>query len=701
MEAASFPDWRRIGRTIGKKLRDGLNPHPVAPGPTQEERRAQRLRDGFKGFVYFDTFEEVEAWKFEDVDPVQQPNQPLLSRNSSNVYNEDGPKTKLILCHDYQGGYHDYESVRPDLLDSAMQLASITDAYNFDGWLINVEQDAPEAYRDWSQLLIEFILQLRLDIGAHKKVLWYDALTTDGDVYYQNGLTTLNRQYAEAADGLFTNYRWTDKKLAESKLLATGAGIPNENIFFGIDLWAQNTNMPGPPRVTYPSKGGGGTNTGFVGFPTLNVICKSLRKLKAMKTLSPDGFSTAAFAPAWTFEHFPTSRPSCASGRGPSVAQQVDESLWTGASLPEELFCDCHGRKPHHTAFYRDNPIVRFAQEYPTGSSSFFESTFKQAFWEKPQTNQVLPALSSQDPSPNLIPLSMQDWEEIHEGPMARVLYGKLNSNTQVADHITSLIVFTKMAGCWEEGEDQFVNCGAAGKTPRQVAKRLRLYKLDMPADGSLEATVEARNNTRLQCGFYVAYGNPDGQPLEYTDHAMPLPGLSPGSFISFPIQNSKQRLVEFGVFLEGGPDQSQPMALLDINSIVIKPLKAREVEALETTFTIRDIRLVKKVRGSQTDKRNAWRWTKKTELQGQLWPVGMPWSQTTGPFSSFTVHVGRSKVIAEAFCTECSLKPEEVEALDENVGVQVVGNLFGGGHVRSTLCLFHTADLVNAANGV
>ncbi|KAL8773903.1 MAG: hypothetical protein Q9209_001333 [Squamulea sp. 1 TL-2023] len=343
MDALSFPDWRRIGRRIGKKLRDGLSPHPAAPGPTPEERRAQRLRDGFRGFVYFNTFEEVEAWQSEDIDPIQQPNQPLLSRSSSSVHNKDGPKTKLILCHDYQGGYHDYESVRPHLLDSAMysckylqyvdsfiyfshklvcvppptwtnclhrngvralgtlliepqttnverllvrkdgvftiarQLANIIDAYNFDGWLVNFEQDAPEACRDWSQLIVDFILQLRLNIGAHKRVLWYDALTTDGDVYYQNGLTTLNCQYAEAADGLFTNYRWTDKKLAESKILAIEAGIPNENIFFGIDLWAQNTNMPGPPRVTYPPKGGGGTNTGFVGFPTLNVIWKSLK----------------------------------------------------------------------------------------------------------------------------------------------------------------------------------------------------------------------------------------------------------------------------------------------------------------------------------------------------------------------------------------------------------------------------------------
>ncbi|KAL8814964.1 MAG: hypothetical protein Q9223_005863 [Gallowayella weberi] len=329
MDSSTFPDWRRIGRRLGKRLRDGLNPHP-APGPSPEERRAQRLRDGFKGFAYFDTFDEVEAWKAKDIDPIQQSNYPLLSRSSDKVHDQSGPKTKLLLCHDYQGGYHDYEGVRPTVLDSEMysckylqyvdtfiyfshklvcippptwtnclhrngvkalgtlliesqtpnvehllmrkdgvftmarQLADMTNAYGFDGWLINIEKDAPLAYHDWSRLLIGFILQLREFVGEQKNILWYDALTTDGDVYYQNGLTSLNRQYAKVSDGLFTNYKWTEKKLAQSTLVGIKAGIPNEQVFFGIDLWAQNNNMPGPPRVTYPPKGGGGTNTGLV-----------------------------------------------------------------------------------------------------------------------------------------------------------------------------------------------------------------------------------------------------------------------------------------------------------------------------------------------------------------------------------------------------------------------------------------------------
>lgn len=331
MNPSTFPDWKRIGRRVGKKLRDVLDPRPVIPGPSAEERKAQRIRDSFKGFVYFDTLDQLEAWRSTDVDPIQQANYPLLPRPGGKVHDTNSLKTRLLLCHDYNGGYHDYEGVRPAPLDSkllysceylqfvdtfiyfshkvvcvpppswtnvlhrngvkalgtcliepqtpnmvlllkktdgkftlAKRLADVTCAYGFDGWLFNIEQDAPEACPNWSNQLLDFLLELRTYMGGRKQLIWYDALTTDGDVYNQNGLTSLNRQYAEVANGLFTNYKWTDQSLIDSSRLATDIGMPRENLFFGIDVWAQNSNMPGPPRVTYPPKGGGGTNTGLV-----------------------------------------------------------------------------------------------------------------------------------------------------------------------------------------------------------------------------------------------------------------------------------------------------------------------------------------------------------------------------------------------------------------------------------------------------
>ena len=89
-------------------------------------------------------------------------------------------------------------------------------------------------------------------------------MTIDNEVDYQNGLTSKNASFASAADLLFCNYKWTKERLDEAESMSDKYGLHPKDIFFGVDVWAQNTNMPGPKRTTFPQKGGGGTNTGVV-----------------------------------------------------------------------------------------------------------------------------------------------------------------------------------------------------------------------------------------------------------------------------------------------------------------------------------------------------------------------------------------------------------------------------------------------------
>ena len=91
-----------------------------------------------------------------------------------------------------------------------------------------------------------------------------DALNTDNEVDYQNGLTMNNAPFAIGAYSLFTNYRGTRRKLKEADSTGARCGLHPRETSFGIDVWAQNTDMPGPPRITFPPNGGGGTNTGLV-----------------------------------------------------------------------------------------------------------------------------------------------------------------------------------------------------------------------------------------------------------------------------------------------------------------------------------------------------------------------------------------------------------------------------------------------------
>ncbi len=111
MSFGELPDLGKIGKRIGKRLRDILIP-PVDNGPSKEERLARRLQDGLKCLVYFDNFDEVENWKVEDVDPVQQANTPLIQRAASQIYDHDGPTSRVLLCHDYSGRL--YSTVAPE-----------------------------------------------------------------------------------------------------------------------------------------------------------------------------------------------------------------------------------------------------------------------------------------------------------------------------------------------------------------------------------------------------------------------------------------------------------------------------------------------------------------------------------------------------------------------------------------------------------
>ena len=146
----------------------------------------------------------------------------------------------------------------------ARRLAELAKICGFDGWLLNIEAEFPFSIKDPTGKLLAFIRNLKRLLGSERKVIWYDALTNDNEVKYQNSLTLRNVEFALAAGALFTNYKWSKTELLNSLFIAQSNGLDTSKVYFGIDVWAQNTNMPGPRRVTFPKNGGGGTLTGLV-----------------------------------------------------------------------------------------------------------------------------------------------------------------------------------------------------------------------------------------------------------------------------------------------------------------------------------------------------------------------------------------------------------------------------------------------------
>ena len=44
--------------------------------------------------------------------------------------------------------------------------------------------------------------------SPHSLVLWYDAVTVEGKLEWQDSLTPLNQPFFDACDGIFVNYTW-------------------------------------------------------------------------------------------------------------------------------------------------------------------------------------------------------------------------------------------------------------------------------------------------------------------------------------------------------------------------------------------------------------------------------------------------------------------------------------------------------------
>lgn len=137
-------------------------------------------------------------------------------------------------------------------------------------------------------------------------VLWYDSVTSDGRLAWQNQLNERNRRFFDACDGIFTNYHWRESYPSNCAHEAKGRRL---DVYMGIDVWGRGT------------WGGGGF---FVD--------------QALGKIARAGVSAALFAPGWTMEKMtPTEGKVCASkGQTWSGVEReflvMDDEFWSKIS---------------------------------------------------------------------------------------------------------------------------------------------------------------------------------------------------------------------------------------------------------------------------------------------------------------------------------------------------------------------------------
>ncbi|KAF7149444.1 hypothetical protein RHSIM_Rhsim03G0147100 [Rhododendron simsii] len=152
----------------------------------------------------------------------------------------------------------------------AERLTELASALGFDGWLLNMEVKLDV---EKIPILTEFVSHLTKtmhDLVPGSLVIWYDSITVDGNLIWQNQLNQKNKPFFDVSDGIFLNYSWLEDYPKHS---AAVAGDRKFDVYVGIDIFG---------RGTY---GGGQWNT--------NV---------ALDVIKRGNVSAALFAPGWVYE---------------------------------------------------------------------------------------------------------------------------------------------------------------------------------------------------------------------------------------------------------------------------------------------------------------------------------------------------------------------------------------------------------------
>lgn len=204
------------------------------------------------------------------------------------------------------------------------KLIEVSKTYNFDGWFINQETEGTEnapLSKDHAVLMQDFIKQFNIKAKDELEIMWYDSMTKDGEIDWQNALTDKNDYFLvdgdknSVADSMFLNFWWTHKKLVDKELLKASSkraeeiGVSPYNLYAGVDVQANGVSTP--VRWDLFENGAGSSFT-----------------------------SLGLYAPSWTFfssntiEEFENkeNRLWVNEFKNPSISTEVKGTEWKGIS---------------------------------------------------------------------------------------------------------------------------------------------------------------------------------------------------------------------------------------------------------------------------------------------------------------------------------------------------------------------------------
>lgn len=360
-----------------------------------------------------------------------------------------------------------------------------------------------------------------------------------------------------------------------------------------------------------------------------------------MAKLAGLDLSAGVFAPAWSFEHFP--------GHG----RDVERAVWQGTSLSHDIVCSCGDCLSRH----RPNEgfaILKNAKERVAGSETFFYTDFTRAFATKDNKLDDLSdgfsihaQLSSQSilPRPNIL----------EESNQAIKLWHRLDDRSN-ASRLLIEAMQTRL-----DGDDS-------------TEVWLPLFKLDMPANGSLQVEIRSCNTSLPESRFILSFYIRTTDNLHLSDFA-PRKELQQ-TIIAPKSPKPQARIQELGVRLKGSPGAAlgETIQLLEIMTIRIVP---KSTLHMSSSFSVDQMQLEKRGEGDCEHVRLSWSFNSHT---GADWKdTGIPYSNVTGPFSHFVIYANGT-ILGKAYALEHILKKAFVEEnMEKTVAIEVIGVSFDG----------------------
>ncbi|CAG0892873.1 unnamed protein product [Darwinula stevensoni] len=178
---------------------------------------------------------------------------PLMWINAAHLH---GVKVLGTLITEWEDGSKLCKALlesEESIARAVQKLTEVAQFYGFEGWLINIENDLrtgePEAMNS-------FLSQLSISMkgsNPNGMVLWYDAVTVDGKLLWQNELNDKNLGFFQVCDGIVVNYTWKDEGPdgAKGNLQQSIENAKHrvQDVFIGLDAFGRGM------------LGGGGFNT--------------------------------------------------------------------------------------------------------------------------------------------------------------------------------------------------------------------------------------------------------------------------------------------------------------------------------------------------------------------------------------------------------------------------------------------------------